>query len=62
MYMYKEQHLLSNDAVHWAYEKYCLGYTLIQIADALGCCERTVRREFKRRGLVRIRPVLTYKE
>lgn len=49
---------LSAKQIHWAYEKYCEGYTLVQIGDALNVNEKTVRRAFKRNGLVRIRPVL----
>jgi len=42
----------------WAYEKWCLGYTQQQIADALYVCEKTVQRALK--GKPRIRPILKY--
>ena len=49
---------LTPKQIRWGYEKWCEGYTLIQIGDALNVCEKTVKRAFKRNGLVRIRPVL----
>lgn len=44
----------------WAYEQWCLGYTQMQIADALHVCEKTITRCLK--GKPRIRPILIYKE
>lgn len=44
----------------WAYEKYCEGYTMDQIADALYVCSKTVQRAL--RGKLRIRPILKYDE
>ena len=52
------QHVLSQKQISWAYEKYCEGYTLEQISDALYVCGMTLRRAFKRNGLTRVRPVL----
>ena len=52
--------VLNNSKVSWAYSYWCLGCTLLQIAEALNVNEKTIRREFKQRGLVRIRPVLKY--
>lgn len=49
---------LDNSQVQWAYEKWCTGYTQLQIAEALNVCERTVRRALKNK--VRIRPILKY--
>lgn len=44
----------------WAYDMWCLGYTQMQIADALHVCEMTIRRTLK--GKPRIRPILKYDE
>lgn len=49
---------LTRKQIYWAYEKWCLGYTLLQIAEALNVCERTVRRAIKDKE--RIRPILVY--
>lgn len=46
--------------VEWAYEKWCLGYTQTQIAEALEVSSRTVFREIKKLGRPRIRPKLIY--
>lgn len=46
--------------IEWAYDKWCLGYTQMQIADALNVCEKTVQRAL--RGRTRIRSVLQYDE
>ena len=51
---------LSQKQKSWAYEKWCEGYTLIQIADALDVCEKTIRRAIH--GRPRIRPILIYQE
>ena len=42
----------------WAYDMWCIGYTQMEIADALYVCEMTVRRALK--GKQRIRPQLKY--
>ena len=44
----------------WAYEMWRIGYTQMQIADALFVCEKTINRILK--GKPSIRPVLIYKE
>lgn len=49
---------LSHAQKEWAYAKWCEGYTLEQIADALYVCTKTVRRAI--RGRPRIRPILKY--
>ena len=49
---------LSHAQKEWAYEKWCEGYTLEQIADALYVCTKTVRRAIN--GRPRIRPILKY--
>jgi hypothetical protein len=51
---------LSQKQKFWAYEKWCEGYTLMQIADALDVCEKTIRRAIH--GRPRIRPILKYPE
>lgn len=52
--------VLAPAQVEWAYEKWCLGYTLAQIAEALNVSSRTVSREFEILGRPRIRPKLIY--
>lgn len=42
----------------WAYSMWCLGYTQLQIADALFCSAKTIQRALH--GKQRIRPVLEY--
>lgn len=44
----------------WAYDMWCIGYTQLQIADALNVCEKTVQRALKNKD--RIRPILKYSE
>jgi DNA-binding XRE family transcriptional regulator len=51
---------LTHKQIEWAYTKWCEGYTLQQIADALYVCEVTVRRAIN--GRPRIRPILKYEE
>ena len=51
--------VLSNSEKSWAYDMWCIGYTLNQIADALYVCEKTVQRALK--GKPRIRPILIYR-
>lgn len=51
---------LTKKQVEWAYDKWCLGYTQMQIADALNVCEKTIQRALK--GKPRIRPILQYQE
>lgn len=50
---------LSFKQKEWAYDMWCLGYTQMQIADALFVCEKTVQRALKNKP--RIRPILIYK-
>jgi hypothetical protein len=52
--------VLSSEQVAWAYSKWCLGYTVAEIAKALYVCDRTLWREFKARGLEKRRPPLVY--
>lgn len=51
---------LSLKQKEWAYIKWCEGYTLDQIADALCVGSKTVRRAIN--GRPRIRPILKYEE
>lgn len=51
---------LTKEQIEWAYDKWCLGYTQRQIADALYVCEKTIQRVLK--GKPRIRPILEYHE
>ena len=46
--------------IEWAYSMWCLGYTQLQIADALFCSAKTIQRALH--GKQRIRPVLEYPE
>ena len=50
--------ILSNTEVRWAYDQWCNGRTQMEIADALFCHFKTVRREFEARGLYKVKPVL----
>lgn len=52
--------LLDSKEKEWAYQKWCEGYTLYQIADALNVCTKTISRAIN--GKDRIRPVLVYPE
>lgn len=49
---------LTKEEEKWAYKKWCEGYTLLQIAEALNVCEKTIRRAIN--GKPRIRPILHY--
>lgn len=51
---------LTHKQKEWAYEKYCIGYTCAQIADALCVSDKTITRAIN--GRPRIRPILTYTE
>ena len=55
-----ERQRLSITQKEWAYTKWCEGYNLIQIAEALEVCEKTIRRAIH--GRPRIRPILIYRE
>ena len=50
---------LSFKQKEWAYDMWCLGYTQMQIAEALNVCEKTIQRALKNKP--RIRPILIYK-
>ena len=50
---------LSFKQKEWAYAMWCLGYTQMQIAEALNVCEKTIQRALKNKP--RIRPILIYK-
>jgi len=52
------QRALNEEQIEWAYEKFCIGYTLKQIAAALFVSERTIQRALK--GRPRKRPALNY--
>lgn len=56
----RRRRILTPAQIEWAYEKWCLGYTLAQIAEALEVSSRTVSREFEKLGRPRIRPKLIY--
>jgi len=56
----RRRHALTLAQVEWAYEKWCLGYTLAQIAEALHVSSRTVSRAFELLGKPRVRPKLIY--
>jgi DNA-binding transcriptional regulator LsrR (DeoR family) len=49
---------LSYKQIEWAYDKWCIGYTQSQIAEALHVCEKTITRALNNKP--RIRPVLKY--
>lgn len=49
---------LDRPQIEWAYEKWCIGYTQMQIAEALNVCDRTIKRALKNKE--RIRPILKY--
>jgi hypothetical protein len=51
---------LSYAQARWAHDKWCQGYTLRQIGEALFVHPRTLQREFAQRGWRRIRPKLVY--
>ena len=54
--------VLSEKEIQWAYEKWCEGYTLQQIADALCVCRQTVCSALKGRPRKKpgVRPKLVY--
>lgn len=56
----KGEGILSHKEKEWAYKQWCIGYTQIQIAQALHVCDKTIIRALKDRP--RIRPVLVYEE
>lgn len=52
--------ILNDKQKAWAYEKWCEGRTILEIAIALDVCDKTVRRAIN--GKPRIRPVLRYED
>ena len=56
------ERLLTEDQIRWALDKWCLGYTYLDISLALGCCQKTIQRVFQERGYKKVRPVLRYPE
>lgn len=56
--MQKGERLLNWQQREWAYSKWCLGYTQEQIAEALYCSTKTIRRAIN--GRPKIRPILKY--
>lgn len=50
--------ILSKKEKEWAYQKWCEGNTILQIAEALNVCDKTVTRAIA--GKPRIRPILKY--
>lgn len=54
------RYTMNRKQTYWAYEKWCEGYTLSQIAESLFVDDRTISRRFKSLNLTtRIRPILT---
>lgn len=51
---------LTKKQIEWAYDKWCLGYTQMQIAEALYVSTKTISRALK--GRTKIRPILKYDE
>ncbi len=49
---------LTQDQKDWAYEMWCIGATKLQIAEALDCSERTIKRTLE--GKKQVRHVLRY--
>lgn len=54
--------ILSEEESQWAYEKWCEGYTIQQIADALYVCSETIRTALKGKPRKKpcVRPKLVY--
>lgn len=50
--------VLSEEKIMWAYEKWCLGYSKKEIADALFVHENTIDGYFRRRKLKKKKPPL----
>lgn len=42
--MYSGTRVLNNKQIEWAYQKWCEGHPIWQIAQALNVCEKTVKR------------------
>lgn len=54
--------VMTNKKIKWAYQKWCEGFSVREISDALDVDMATVYKTFKKRGLVRIRIPLKYEE
>lgn len=54
----KIQYLLTPKQVEWAYEKWCQGYTHVEIAEAMSVSYKTISRALK--GKVKVKPILEY--
>lgn len=50
--------ILTHKQTEWVYDKWCLGYTQEQLADALCVSTKTIRRAIH--GRPKIRPMLKY--
>ena len=50
--------ILSHKDKEWAYEKWCEGYTIVEVAAAMNVSSKTVTRAIH--GRPRIKPVLVY--
>ena len=49
---------LTHKEKEWAYEQWCKGYTLVEVAAAMNVCSKTIERAIH--GRPRIKPVLVY--
>lgn len=54
--------VLTEKQLKWAYTKWCEGYSVLEIAEALYIDSSTLYRIFRQRGMIRIRIPLEYKE
>ena len=54
------QSMLTKKQKDWAYDRWCDGYPMYDIAAALGVCTKTIQRAIN--GRPRIRPILIYQE
>lgn len=50
--------MLSWQDKEWAYEAWCNGYIFAEIAEAYGCCRRTIQRALT--GRTKVKPPLVY--
>lgn len=49
---------LSSQQLAWAHARWCEGYSIAQISEAFGVCDKTVSRAFHDKGLRKKRPAL----
>lgn len=54
--------MLTNKEIAWAYKKWCEGVPVEVLSQSLYCCSATLRRAFKRHGLVYELKPPVYKE